>query len=45
VRLRDALLLFGALLAGGLLFVLWTEHAFSRGYETASYECEYEVST
>jgi hypothetical protein len=29
----------------GLLLVLWTEHAYRRGYDAAKYECEYEVST
>lgn len=39
MKLRDGLLLFGAVLALGLLFVLWTDYAYHRGYESAEYEC------
>lgn len=45
MRLRDWLLLVALVGTAGLLFTLWTEHAYRRGYEIASYECEYEVST
>jgi hypothetical protein len=44
MKLEDWYKLAATLAVGTLVFVLWTEYAYQRGYEAASYECYYDTS-
>lgn len=41
MRLRDGLVLFAVVMASLMLAVLWTEYAYQRGVDAATYECDY----
>ena len=45
MRLPDWLVLAAVVGASILLFVLWTDYAYDRGFEASQSECEYEMST